>query len=141
MDKEKEIESKPLTVEELKVLKRHDWIWLVESGHGIYRVIQHSTDSNIYVSSPCAELKTFDYVDYGTKWIAYKNKEEAENAGYGNVKQAVKEFAEMVKENLEYIVMQAVDKSWGAAYEYINQLVKRTLRRGDINDKRTEKDH
>lgn len=45
------------------------------------------------------------------------------NAGYGDVKQAVREFAERLKENLEEIFNLAVRKNWGAAYEYVNQLV------------------
>lgn len=46
------------------------------------------------------------------------------NAGYGDVKQAVREFAEKIKENLEEIFDLAVRKNWGSAYEYINELVK-----------------
>ena len=38
--------------------------------------------------------------------------------------QAVNEFAEKLKEELEHIVMCAVNESWGAAYEYVNLLVK-----------------
>ena len=44
--------------------------------------------------------------------------------GYGDVKQAVREFAEKIKENLEEIFDLAVRKNWGSAYEYINELVK-----------------
>ena len=46
------------------------------------------------------------------------------NKGYGDTKQAVEEFAEKIKENLEEIFDLAVKKGWGRAYEYINQLVK-----------------
>ena len=44
--------------------------------------------------------------------------------GYGDVKQAVREFAEKIKENLEEIFYLSVRKNWGSAYEYINELVK-----------------
>ena len=60
--------------------------------------------------------------------VAYLSIEEIAqtliNADYGDTKQAVREFAEKIKENLEEIFVFAVRKNWGSAYEYINELVK-----------------
>jgi len=102
---DKAIKGKPLTVEELKALKAGDWVWLVaDKTQGYAYKLEPS------LCSPEKEwlmLKTYynfrralTYANYGTKWIAYKNKEEAENTGYGNVKQAQIEILQKLKEKL-----------------------------------------
>lgn len=73
----------PLTIEQLKALKVGDWVWLVAD----------KTEGYAYKLEPglCSPekewlmLKTYynfrralTYANYGTKWVAYKNKEQAE---------------------------------------------------------------
>lgn len=79
-----------LTIEELKALPVGEWIWVkvidkdeyhcwkcIDEG-GLYYYIQ---DTGKYGLS-CSVHFIFGYdllfKDYGTKWLAYKNKEEAE---------------------------------------------------------------
>lgn len=92
---------KPLTIEELRALKTGDWVWLVaDKAQGYAYKLEPS------LCSPEKEwlmLKTYynfrralTYANYGTKWVAYKNKEEAENAGYGNIKQIIEEFRNQI---------------------------------------------
>lgn len=97
MDKEKEM-CKPLTIEELKVLQVGDWVWIVDptsNNSGTYWI-----KYEYLLFNPMNEyFKDLVVVeDYGKYWVAYKNKEEAKNTGYGNVRQAVREFAEKLKE-------------------------------------------
>ena len=81
--------NKPLTVEELKTLEIGDWVWVVvldedsvsyefpekqylqklPSFSDRFRFFNYRADADDGLS----------YFGYGTKWIAYKNKEQAEN--------------------------------------------------------------
>lgn len=97
MDKEKEVESRALTIEDLKALSLGDWIWLVDKKYSCnYYVEIHSSNmSELQLNgNHCNHDEIFSFSDYGTEWLAYKNKEEAENSNYGNVAQAIKGFAE-----------------------------------------------
>lgn len=88
---------KPLTIEQLKTLKEGDWIWIIlkdefysfsgshkfRSPHdGTYYVIYDREETGLSVLT-IFENRTMwvDYSDYGTRWIAYKNKEYAEVKG------------------------------------------------------------
>lgn len=69
---------KPLTVEELKALEVGDWVW--EDKSKVYEFIKDKT--NEFLLTLCdGVLDRHYYSDYGTKWIAYKNKEQAETKG------------------------------------------------------------
>ncbi len=73
----------PLTIDELKAFD-DDFIWLVMNGKGYYVEILHKLytladgdEVGILVGAYEYE-EGLNYSDYGTKWIAYKNKEQAE---------------------------------------------------------------
>lgn len=79
---------KPLTIEELKALPIGDWVWIVvlksdcinKAHNGKYYHIQHCGsfgDKELWCGWQ-GYGTAFEYSDYGTKWIAYKNKEQAE---------------------------------------------------------------
>lgn len=77
--------SKSLTIEELKALPVGEWVWVTYNGHHEYNeYIQKSAKSDDkklkILNLPCAG--NLIYQDYGTKWLAYKNKEQAEAAEY-----------------------------------------------------------
>ena len=83
---------KPLTIEELRNLEVGDWVWGVvlksdwvhKAHNGKYYQIQQSLDELIDKELRCGwqgYSTAFEYSDYGTKWIAYKNKEQSEAKG------------------------------------------------------------
>lgn len=71
---------KPLTIEQLKALEVGDWVWYIDlrDKNSFY------VKKNVMIpSSLCMFLgRNTDYSDYGTKWLAYKNKEQAEAEEY-----------------------------------------------------------
>lgn len=70
---------KPLTIEQLKALEVGDWVWVIDltrSGYATY--VQKDTKSNDKYNQLSWVLF---YGEYGTKWFAYKNKEQAEVKG------------------------------------------------------------
>lgn len=73
---------KPLTIEELKALEVGDWVWLIykDTVYRRYAQIQAIEETRLYVwGRGLAECEMWKYSDYGTKWLAYKNKEQAES--------------------------------------------------------------
>lgn len=69
---------KPLTIEELKALPVGDWVW--ENKGKVYEFIKDNT--NEFLLTLCdGMLDRHYYSDYGIKWLAYKNKEQAEAKG------------------------------------------------------------
>lgn len=68
---------KPLTIEQLKVLPVQDWIYVIDKVivSKEYKCILDKTDDKLFLPEPRL------YKDYGTKWLAYKNKEQAECKG------------------------------------------------------------
>lgn len=70
---------KPLTIEELRNLEVGDWVWVIrkEENQKGYAEIMSLSDDEIELH---AHFFWFflDFSDYGTKWLAYKNKEQAE---------------------------------------------------------------
>lgn len=70
---------KPLTIEELKALPVGDWVWFIDLNEntGSYKQINDicEEDDWMWFEEDCSASY---YSDYGTKWIAYKNKEMAE---------------------------------------------------------------
>lgn len=77
---------KPLTIDELKALQVGDWVWVIDEDfkNGRYREITFQNELEptlFYVSSYSNPAKVYNFTDYGTKWLAYKNKEFAESKG------------------------------------------------------------
>lgn len=73
---------KPLTIEHLKSLEVGDWVWVVSPMYmrGRYLQVHYNGVNTIqWYGIPNDTLYMYD--DYGTKWIAYKNKEMAESKG------------------------------------------------------------
>jgi hypothetical protein len=71
------------TIEEIKNLKAKEWVWIVPSGdfEPYYaQVIVHTDkpiDKEFWVNAQTNVVRLY-YADYGTKWTAYKNKEQAD---------------------------------------------------------------
>lgn len=74
---------KPLTIEELKELKIGDWVWIITEHYSRYIWIEDTAGKCLHYQYSDIEnmVFTFNYSDYGTKWLAYKNKEQAECKG------------------------------------------------------------
>lgn len=75
--------NKPLTIDELKALPVGDWVYVMtaDGKYGAYgRVCEKFDDDNFRVETIESYLVD-PYSDYGTKWLAYKNKEQAEAKG------------------------------------------------------------
>lgn len=75
--------SKPLTIEQLKTLKEDDWIYIkdLEFGNDFYATVTDTYlgESAKYINIASAGwYQEFWFESYGTKWTAYKNKEQAE---------------------------------------------------------------
>lgn len=80
---------KPLTIEQLKSLEVGDWVWVYTidggisypSNEGQYIRIYHTKEYFVGERVNTDTAYVNDYSDYGTKWVAYKNKEQAESRG------------------------------------------------------------
>lgn len=136
---------KPLTIEELKALKAGDWVWLVAD-----KTKGYAYKLEPGLCSPEKEwlmLKTYynfrralTYANYGIKWVAYKNKEAAENADYCDVKQAQIEILQKLKEKLtdfangdnEEEVLSKIEVCMDVE-NYIDKLIKELYGKGDQN--------
>ncbi len=73
---------KPLTIEQLKSLEVGDWVWIVSPMYmrGRYLQVHYNGVNTIqWYGIPNDTLYMYD--DYGTKWLTYKNKEQAECKG------------------------------------------------------------
>lgn len=70
-----------LTIEELKALPIGEWVWLIDL-EGNKKVYATKLQSNNTETRVCLDYvedwHPYFYSKYGTKWLAYKNKEEAE---------------------------------------------------------------
>lgn len=80
---------KPLTIEQLKELQVGDWVWIIVlSFDGVnnphkgdyYRIHPYLMDGELSCGWR-GYTTAFKYSDYGDKWLAYKNKEQAEAKG------------------------------------------------------------
>ena len=72
-----------LTVEELKNIPIGEWVWLTDGGGNLGSYVAKSSapykeDDKTFNFDSLAFSHTYPYSTYGTKWRAYKNKEEAE---------------------------------------------------------------
>lgn len=85
---------KPLTIDELRALKAGDWVWVIIK-QPVAGDLPH--DGRYYQSANYEFMKNknkrhvfngysrfYPYSAYGTKWIAYKNKEQAEEEQCAN---------------------------------------------------------
>lgn len=75
---------KPLTIKELKALEAGDWVWIVnEENNNNYYVLITAKSRKVFavMTALAKDFYVHHYCDYGTKWIAYKNKEQAECKG------------------------------------------------------------
>ena len=85
---------KPLTIDELKSLEVGDWVYIkafttnispefdLSESEFYYRVCKRQ--DNTFFEVVGGEINVRHYLcwkDYGTKWLAYKNKEQAEAKG------------------------------------------------------------
>lgn len=74
------IMNNPLTIEQLKLLKKGDWVWIIDKELPIntgYYKIKSINVTHILLQQGLAE-NLIPYALYGKEWIAYKNKEQAE---------------------------------------------------------------
>lgn len=71
---------KPLTIEHLKSLDIGDWVWVITEHYSRYVWIFNTEGECLHYQYSDIENRvlTLSYYDYGTKWMAYKNKEQAE---------------------------------------------------------------
>lgn len=77
---------KPLTIEELKALKVYDWVWIkwldipedTQIGYYQKKLPLNENVVDDYFAIPFSIGLELAYKDYGIKWLAYKNKEQAE---------------------------------------------------------------
>lgn len=63
---------RPLTIDELRALKAGDWVWIVDfedERNDFYFQLDYSDKTNFGI---------YNYSNYGKTWLAYKNKEQAE---------------------------------------------------------------
>lgn len=73
---------KPLTIEELKALQDGDYIYILDEKGGLYCQLCDPNEEVNYWNRTDERLNVnFWYSDYGTKWLAFKNKEQAECKG------------------------------------------------------------
>lgn len=80
---------KPLTIEQLKALEVGDWVWVewetqdpidwrYAKQKAYFKIIEPENSDSIRFNN----FVPMKYSDYGTKWIAYKNKEQEELEEY-----------------------------------------------------------
>lgn len=71
---------KPLTIEQVRNFEADAWVWIVSGDNGCYAQIQYRDANGLNV-----QRGKFSYwinnSDYGTKWLAWKNREQAEAKG------------------------------------------------------------
>lgn len=72
---------KPLTIDELKALEVGDWVWIENIGEYSFYGSTYDYKSRKQDDMFCLRFSGYTYSDYGTKWVAYKNKEQAECKG------------------------------------------------------------
>lgn len=73
--------SKPLTIDELKALEVGDWVWVESNTYGKTYAVVDDTDKDGLLLNAISLFGWLAYADYGTNWLAYKNKEQAEIKG------------------------------------------------------------
>lgn len=101
---------KPLTIEQLKSLEVGDWVWVVEKENAYPNNYFHGEYCRItppYIDGLCYGWQGsggfYKYCDYDTKWLAYKNKEQAETKG---------EIVELPCKVGDYVYIIDNDRHW-----------------------------
>lgn len=85
LEKQLAVSDRALTLEEVKALPLGEWVWIVDF---FYEGVHNAYDGAMYARKYAGTNQlldcgtwgcgfTYEYSDYGTKWIAYKNKEQA----------------------------------------------------------------
>lgn len=84
--------SRPLTIDELKALEVGDWVWIVidneeelcchTSYYKLDKKIHYDIGIDTLSFTGVEEGPELALSIYGTKWLAYKNKEQAEAEEY-----------------------------------------------------------
>lgn len=108
---------KPLTIEEIKNLEVGDWVWVtnIHNEYGRYERIKAGNDKILSMVSD-GTVRWEHYSNYGTEWIAYKNKEQAEcDNSYDLLKVkyeiVLKEYAKLKRKATKYNFMtKTIDK-------------------------------
>ncbi len=106
--------SKPLTIEELKALKKGDWVYVVDNElpqyTGYYKIDLFAI-SHLHIVQGLRKA-VIPFSKYGKTWLAYKNKEEAEGKydsqaveleavtqDKANLERTIEEINEALKDN------------------------------------------
>ena len=115
--------NKPLTIEQLKALQVGDWVWIkfeednpidkrYASQERYFQIIEPENDTAIRFNN----YVPMQYADYGTKWTAYKNKEEAEGvddiereAQIAMAKNIFQEMYDIVNESHDEVITVTAD--------------------------------
>lgn len=69
---------KPLTIEQLKELPVGEWVWIVDKNDKSYYAEIAAHCEEVFAIATYLTISTHFYSEYGKTWLAYKNKEEAE---------------------------------------------------------------
>lgn len=73
--------NKSLSIDELKSLEVGDWVWIESNTYGkTYAVVDDTNKDGLLLNS-ISLFGWLAYSDYGAKWLAYNNKEQAEAKG------------------------------------------------------------
>lgn len=92
---------KELTIKEIRKFDYGEWFWLVREGKGAY--VKFSSNGGYYfVFNINTYFDSFLVEDYGTKWIAYRNKEQAEGIYEKVVKDTAKDILQMLRESVNF---------------------------------------
>lgn len=74
---------KPLTIEQLKALEVGDWVWIVDKEiinyTGYFKIIVIDSECSLFTQ--IYHNTVYRCSEYGTRWVAYKNKEQSEAKG------------------------------------------------------------
>lgn len=74
---------KPLTIKELKALAEGDWVYVIDKKwlDEYKKVLNQDATCIVFEEGNVDTQDDFDWDSYGTRWVAYKNKEQAEAKG------------------------------------------------------------
>lgn len=108
---------RPLTIDELRALKAGDWVWIIRYAKiGYYaEIVVTDTFEAFAVASVCNDRKHL-FPEYGKTWIAYKNKEQAEEEQCANCDRNISdELPKVDVDNKRYCHQCYEDKCKGEA--------------------------
>lgn len=123
-----------LTVEELKALPYGNWVWIEvlkeEYPHdfldtGYYRKSKWSDGDKLFDTGWHGSGTSFLYENYGTSWLAYKNKEEAERIP--ELKKFVDDFCDYLLESKNNCLDDERGDIQACVYEEVFQIFGRMI--------------